>query len=157
MRWLNRDPIEEEGGLNLYGFCRNRVCDAVDSLGRDRYMTTFSLNPKKDQWHIGVAVDTWECHDNEWRKTGIITFDYYVDDSKLLYRAGRFVAVAKGIIEEKAGLQLINCFSQTSTPAQDIAMLKQMRRDKDNPPLYNFFFNNCIHWATKAFDYGLDK
>ena len=23
MRWLNRDPIEEEGGLNLYGFCGN--------------------------------------------------------------------------------------------------------------------------------------
>ena len=23
MRWLNRDPIEEDGGLNLYGFCGN--------------------------------------------------------------------------------------------------------------------------------------
>jgi RHS repeat-associated protein len=25
MRWLNRDPIEEEGGLNLYGFCGNNT------------------------------------------------------------------------------------------------------------------------------------
>ena len=23
MRWLNRDPLEEEGGMNLYGFCKN--------------------------------------------------------------------------------------------------------------------------------------
>ena len=36
-------------------------------------------------------------------------------------------------------------------------MLEQMRKDKSNPPLYNFVFNNCIHWATKAIDYGMDK
>lgn len=23
MRWLNRDPIEEDGGINLYTFCGN--------------------------------------------------------------------------------------------------------------------------------------
>ena len=33
MRWLNRDPIEEEGGENLYGFCRNQSVSKVDSLG----------------------------------------------------------------------------------------------------------------------------
>ena len=33
MRWLNRDPIEEEGGLNLYGFCSdNPICN-IDSYG----------------------------------------------------------------------------------------------------------------------------
>jgi RHS repeat-associated protein len=25
MRWLNRDPIEEDGGINLYAFCGNFV------------------------------------------------------------------------------------------------------------------------------------
>ena len=33
MRWLNRDPIEEEGGLNLYGFCCNNAVFNVDTLG----------------------------------------------------------------------------------------------------------------------------
>ena len=33
MRWLNRDPIEEDGGLNLYGFCGNRSCYTIDSFG----------------------------------------------------------------------------------------------------------------------------
>ena len=33
LRWLNRDPIEEEGGLNLYVFVGNRALDAIDSLG----------------------------------------------------------------------------------------------------------------------------
>ncbi len=32
-RWLNRDPIGERGGVNLYGFCANNSIDRVDSLG----------------------------------------------------------------------------------------------------------------------------
>ncbi len=32
-RWLNRDPIEEEGGVNLYGFCENRPHFDYDFLG----------------------------------------------------------------------------------------------------------------------------
>ena len=33
--WLNRDPIEEEGGLNLYGFVGNDGLSKVDYLGLD--------------------------------------------------------------------------------------------------------------------------
>jgi RHS repeat-associated protein len=33
-RWINRDPIEEEGGLNLYGFVGNQGLTHVDVLGR---------------------------------------------------------------------------------------------------------------------------
>jgi RHS repeat-associated protein len=32
-RWLNRDPIEENGGLNLYGFLGNGGTDKVDYFG----------------------------------------------------------------------------------------------------------------------------
>ena len=32
-RWPSRDPIEEEGGLNLYGFVRNDLVNIVDLLG----------------------------------------------------------------------------------------------------------------------------
>ncbi len=32
-RWLNRDPIEEDGGVNLYGFVENDPIDWVDVLG----------------------------------------------------------------------------------------------------------------------------
>ena len=33
MRWLNRDPIEEDGGENLYAMCENSPCDSFDELG----------------------------------------------------------------------------------------------------------------------------
>ena len=32
-RWLNRDPIEEEGGENLYAFCDNSPILYIDILG----------------------------------------------------------------------------------------------------------------------------
>jgi uncharacterized protein RhaS with RHS repeats len=34
-RWLSRDPIQEEGGINLLAFCRNAPVDASDDLGAD--------------------------------------------------------------------------------------------------------------------------
>jgi RHS repeat-associated protein len=34
-RWLNRDPIEEEGGLNLYGYVGNDPVNEIDPLGLD--------------------------------------------------------------------------------------------------------------------------
>jgi len=32
-RWPNRDPIEERGGINLYGFVKNEQIDKIDRLG----------------------------------------------------------------------------------------------------------------------------
>jgi hypothetical protein len=34
-RWPSRDPIEEEGGLNLYGFVFNSAVDHTDVIGRE--------------------------------------------------------------------------------------------------------------------------
>ena len=34
MRWMNRDPIEEDGGLNVYAFCLNIPVASYDILGQ---------------------------------------------------------------------------------------------------------------------------
>jgi RHS repeat-associated protein len=34
-RWPNRDPIQEQGGINLYESCNNDGVDAIDSYGLD--------------------------------------------------------------------------------------------------------------------------
>jgi len=34
-RFVNRDPIEEQGGVNLYAFVRNNVVNGIDRLGMD--------------------------------------------------------------------------------------------------------------------------
>ncbi len=53
-RWLNRDPIEEEGGVNLYAFCGNNGVCAVDALG------LFVLNIFSDNSSFGDA-ELWEA------------------------------------------------------------------------------------------------
>ncbi len=44
-RWLSRDPIEEDGGVNLYGFCENNGIDSWDFLGQEAY--AFYMNTSK--------------------------------------------------------------------------------------------------------------
>ena len=41
MRWITRDPIGEEGGVNLYGFCHNAAVSVVDLLGNVPSGVTF--------------------------------------------------------------------------------------------------------------------
>jgi RHS repeat-associated protein len=36
-RWLNRDPIDENGGINLYGFVLNGPIATIDPDGRDMF------------------------------------------------------------------------------------------------------------------------
>jgi RHS repeat-associated protein len=36
-RWINRDPIGEQGGVNLYNFSRNSPISLIDFLGLDAY------------------------------------------------------------------------------------------------------------------------
>jgi RHS repeat-associated protein len=48
-RWINRDPIEEAGGINLYGFVGNDAVDKFDPLG----LASFSQN-KDATWNVTV-------------------------------------------------------------------------------------------------------
>ena len=45
-RWPSRDPIEEQGGLNLYGFVGNDGVGSWDSLGLFPYPTEIRGNPQ---------------------------------------------------------------------------------------------------------------
>jgi len=39
-RWVNSDPMEEKGGLNLFGFVENDPSNRVDPLGKDYYIVS---------------------------------------------------------------------------------------------------------------------
>ncbi|MCP5535067.1 MAG: RHS repeat-associated core domain-containing protein [Akkermansiaceae bacterium] len=49
-RWINRDPIEEEGGFNLYGFVNNDGINKFDIFGLS---PDTAQEEKKDCW-VGV-------------------------------------------------------------------------------------------------------
>lgn len=51
-RWLSRDPMQEEGGLNLYGMVENDPVNRWDLLGMlpdDRFFTIFDLLTRVEQ------------------------------------------------------------------------------------------------------------
>lgn len=60
MRWLNRDPIEEDGGLNAYAFCDNTPIVVHDKHG----LFTIYVHTDGLAGHVGIS-----------NKEGI-TFDY---------------------------------------------------------------------------------
>ena len=74
-RWLNRDPIEEDGGENLYAFCLNAPISVFDKVGTDIWVenTTAVYG-----FHQRVCVTTWVrdvggkhcCNGTRYRKTG---------------------------------------------------------------------------------------
>ena len=49
-KWLSRDPIQEKGGLNLYGFINNNVVNGWDRLGLDG---PGSFIPGGGGWGVG--------------------------------------------------------------------------------------------------------
>jgi hypothetical protein len=55
MRWLNRDPIEEDGGLNLHAFCDNASIFLPDSLGETKYWVNYLNNVAYPE-----SPDVWE-------------------------------------------------------------------------------------------------
>ena len=53
-RFVGRDPIEEQGGLNLYGFCGNNGVNRWDYLGMNPpvVMDPFVIAEKRDGWTL---------------------------------------------------------------------------------------------------------
>ena len=57
-RWINRDPIGEDGGYNLYGFAGNDLVGAIDFLG------LFVLYVHREGWgHVGIITDEGTTYD----------------------------------------------------------------------------------------------
>lgn len=53
-RWLSRDPIEEEGGINLYGYVGNSPLTLIDPLGLDAVILVGS-NVKDPSYFTKIA------------------------------------------------------------------------------------------------------
>jgi RHS repeat-associated core domain len=56
-RFLNRDPIEEEGGINLYGFCGNDGVNYYDYLGLDSQSDNKSFAEEAERAAREAAMD----------------------------------------------------------------------------------------------------
>ena len=162
MRWLNLDPIEEDGGLNLYAFCRNNGINFVDYKGNDIYVYTGndSGNIINDAIHQTVAVDIWsnECPP---KKIGIRGFSFgYINEWGWNWPDGKWLGHSSftlpgfwmvGMIYESSVVGQIVSRKKT-TPEQDREWLKKMERRVGTKDVYSVGRHNCRAFSQAEFN-----
>lgn len=104
-RFINRDPIEEQGGLNLYGFCGNNGINRYDVLGNTSipFDAAYAAN-FQDSYE---AYLNWELDNGIGDKNGGVTYELrcYVrdrDDGNLKGDIGADIAFANAQMAENA-------------------------------------------------------
>ena len=161
-RWLTRDPLEEEGGINLYEFCENASTYKYDPLGQDVYLYqgNNSGDPLNDWLHQSVVVDLWsdDCpprkigmqgfsfgYENEWGwnvpsfswlgHTGFTLPGYYMIG--VVYKA------------KVIGSQIAR---KRTTVRQDREWLKYMEKKVGTKDVYSVGRHNCRNFSQSEFD-----
>ena len=134
-RWLNRDPIGEAGGLNLYGYVENDPINLWDPLGLDAIVLN-DMNGAGRQGHSAVLVGN--------NQTG---WSYYSKDG---YGGGRYGDGNSRLATYPTFEQFYNSadaarynravYIPTSLD-QDLAMTTF--GDRNYRDSYGFFRNNC--------------
>ena len=67
--WLNRDPMGEDGGVNLQAFCRNNALLRTDPLGLESYCDCFDYTISVMRRNNWTWPRFWEAdydHDDRW-------------------------------------------------------------------------------------------
>jgi len=150
-RWLSRDPIEEEGGLNLYSYTFNNPVNWVDPLGLDVwYENTTAVNG----WHRRVSVTdpsspTGKTGQSFGQNTG---------------RTGEGSSAASGDnpAPGKSGSGIVYPDNRDpatkeverfkTTPAEDKAIKDALSKELGNTGNYNPLSNSCRDYSKDAFN-----
>jgi hypothetical protein len=139
--WLNRDPIQEMGGINLYQFLRNNPVDFLDSLGLDLYII-----PGIHPIIIGDAP------------VGCYTIAYGIPEGVLYlpwnpgsYSYEPYPLNTPEHIANAHQRALCECKRlRTCSPVDaQLAELAKSLGSANPVPDYSFFSNNCRHFADR--------
>ncbi|MCI5193369.1 MAG: RHS repeat-associated core domain-containing protein, partial [Candidatus Electrothrix sp. AU1_5] len=152
-RWINRDPIGEAGGINLYGFVGNDPIDNIDYLGlkllhekiKDSQASYDKLNDwaiKNDPFYIlvgwadAVTMDGYTTIVEkiaEWRNDKKTLEDIKQCKESDTYEAGKFLNLLNGA---KKGISSLS--KQTAKTIADYAREKLFKNNvKESMKLLN--------------------
>ena len=147
--WLSQDIFYFDGP-NLYGFVTNNPINGLDPTGMDRYRTSAIPYPH----HTAIVVDKWV----NGKRVGVIRFDFATGGSQWWWLTSPFLA--PGQITELNFKNAKEAFdpdpiakTYKSTEAEDAALIKELRDQAKNPPLFSGIFYNCQWWTLRWIDY----
>ncbi len=146
-RWLNRDPIEEAGGVNLYGYVGNEPISGLDAHGENVWLE----NTKHlGGWHMRICVTT---RDSECQPTGKACFTFY-DSNVEWWNDGE---VREETPEADDGdVHSVPALLQT-TCNQDKNILRYLRAMVDRRANYWIPGNTCRSWSQDHFRFIRDR
>ena len=126
-RWVNRDPIGEDGGINLYGFVGNSPANEVDSFGLACEISNFKISAsvRRDTWIVSGAAYTrsgdcrglklfwWTCtwgHEGHpWERIDNINHDFAKSGMVVVYAALEFKSCENGYWVRKTVISENKC------------------------------------------------
>ena len=162
-RWQTPDPIEEEGGKNLYTFCGNNAIGHYDPLGRNIYLYqgNDSGNLLNDTFHQAVAVDVWS-DDCPPRKTGVIGFSFgFIGEWSWNWPNGKWLGENGNSLP---GYYMLGEVYEISSPPgnvigvkettseQDREWLERMRGKTGMRDVYSLLNHNCRNFSQREFN-----
>ena len=132
-RWLTRDPIGYEGGLNLYGYVTNNPVNWIDPFG----LAAIYENPL---WFFGTVGPAYGH--------ATIRFDTPDQGDKTAgfhfgnWRCRGIVLIPDPSGSHKKAVRIKAC----KDPAFEKALWEVVRESEHNPPKY-FLYNVCGSWT----------
>jgi RHS repeat-associated protein len=139
-RWLTRDPIQEYGGINLFGYVGNDPVNWLDAFGLDRVLYFFG--------HMWIILDTY---DESGQKNGECMLDFApsFDKDESDFRIDTADPVYPSWFPVKR---------LATSWIEDESLLAQWQAHRRaNVIRYNIIPNNCITIALKMFWAGIPK
>ena len=149
--WLSADPIGEEGGMNLYGYCLGDPVNHRDRLGLDRRIVGGT--------HIEIQINKWKCEGGKYVKNGSQIWGFgpaLESDDGALKVAGVMIAgmiYYPGTVWHTDSTDQIEDGTKTD-PASDMRALEKLQKLEKKPIGYNNLVQNCRNFARGFEGYG---
>ena len=151
-KWLSIDPIREQGGWNLYAYCRNDPVNGVDESGLNQTL-----------WigfgHLWIEVDTY---DKDGHKTGTVDLSFLPDKKSyhitpIPPTTGRWTYVFNGFFNSTPKSnqhdRLIPIWRKDTTCEEDSALIQTWKNAQSHSklPRYDLLRFNCITMSLATF------
>jgi RHS repeat-associated protein len=119
-RWLNRDPIGENGGINLYGFVHNSPVSTVDAYGWSDYNRPPAVvfpgggvrygpprtepNGRPSESKVGCALRAGKAAREKYLAANGTRYTHCMASCEIAKQCGRGASAAAGLAKELADL-----------------------------------------------------
>ena len=127
-RWLNRDPIQEAGGINLYGYVGNNPINAIDPLGLVTVVSVGLPTSSNPFGHVSIATTG----------NGVVSFG----------TGTQFGSSFTDYLNNQSTYRSTTLYFLNTTPDQEKAINDYLKTQKGKP--INSYPDNCANRTSSA-------